>query len=221
MTKSENPSIIITYREYKKEESHEKNFIALYPYQPIQKDKLHLLVCPHSQGKEVFLLAEKFSEVKAAVSLFLGAVSAALGWFGWLVMLYASCMVIDWVTGSLAAKRNHEWKSSIARDGIWHKGGSIAIVLVSLIADALIGRMVNYLPGLELPFSYGVMICPIVLVWYIVAEMGSIVENGIKMGSAAPAFLRKMIAAVQKSVDSAGNAIISENTPEPSEDPSK
>lgn len=152
-------------------------------------------------------MAEKVSEVKAAVSLFLGAVSAALGWFGWLVLLYAVCMAMDWITGSLAAKRNHEWQSSIARDGIWHKGGSIAIVLVSLMADALIGRMIHLLPGLELPFSYSVMLCPIVLVWYIVAEMGSILENGIKMGSAAPAFLRKIIALVQKTVDCAGNAM--------------
>lgn len=160
-------------------------------------------------------MSEKFSEIKAAVSLFLGTVSAALGWFGWLVMLYASCMVMDWITGSLAAKRNHEWKSSIARDGIWHKGGSITIVLVALIADALIGRMLNFIPGLELPFSYSLMICPIVLVWYIVAEMGSILENGIKMGSEAPAFLRKIITLVQKSVDSAGNAMIAKEPSDP------
>jgi len=187
----------------------------------MQADKLSFPACAPRTERRVSKLAEKFSEVKAAVSLFLGAVSAALGWFGWLVMLYAACMVMDWITGSLAAKRNHEWKSSIARDGIWHKGGSIAIVLVALIADALIGRMVNYLPGLELPFSYSVMICPIVLVWYIVAEMGSILENGIKMGSVAPAFLRKMIAAVQKSVDSAGNAMVTENIPEQKNPPSE
>ena len=155
-------------------------------------------------------MAEKLSNFKAAVSLFLGAVSAALGWFGWLVMLYAVCMVMDWVTGSLAAKRNHQWKSSIARDGIWHKGGSITIVMVSLMADALIGRMVNLLPGMELPFSYSVMLCPIVLVWYIVTDMGSILENGIKMGSAAPGFLRKILALVQRSVDQAGNAMAGE-----------
>ncbi len=166
-------------------------------------------------------MAEKISEMKAAVSLLLGAISAALGWFGWLVMLYAACMAMDWITGSLAAKRNHEWKSSIARDGIWHKGGSIAIVLVALIADALIGRMVNFIPGLELPFSYGLMICPIVLVWYIVAEMGSILENGVKMGSAAPVFLRKMIELVQKLVDSVGDAIITKERSDQENEPSK
>ena len=116
----------------------------------------------HLTDREEIKMAERINEWKAAFSLALGAVSAFLGWFGWLAVLYVGCMAVDWLTGSAAAMRNGQWASEKARDGIWHKVGSGVVVMVSAGADLLIGSVVNNIPGIQLPFTYGVMLCPVV-----------------------------------------------------------
>lgn len=141
------------------------------------------------------------SGIKAGISALVGAISAALGWFGWLIVLYISAMAADWLTGSAAAMRNGEWASSKARDGIWHKVGSVVVVMVCAGADLLIGSIVNHIPGIRLPFSYGVMLCPVVVVWYIVAEFGSITENAVRLGAPVPGFLKRLLAAIEDAVE--------------------
>ena len=153
-------------------------------------------------------MAEKVNEMRAYVALTLGAVSAALGWFGWLMVLFVICMTVDWITGSAAAMRSGEWASGKARDGIWHKFGSVIIVMVAAAADLLIGSMINHIPGIVLPFTYELMLCPIVTVWYTVAELGSIVENAVKLGAPVPKFLRRVLAVIEVTVDAAGEGLV-------------
>ena len=152
---------------------------------------------------------EKLNGFKVSIAAVLGAVSAFLGWFGWLAVLYVGCMAVDWLTGSAAAMRNGQWASEKARDGIWHKIGSVVVVMVSAGADLLIGSVVNNIPGIQLPFTYGVMLCPVVLVWYITAEFGSILENAVKLGAPVPKFLTKLLAVIGEAVDSAGSGMVS------------
>ena len=151
---------------------------------------------------------EKLNGFKASVAAVLGAVSAFLGWFGWLAVLYICCMAADWLTGSAAAMRKGKWSSARAKDGIWHKVGSVVVVMVSAGADLLIGSVVNHLPGVQLPFTYGVMLCPVVLVWYVTAEFGSILENAVKLGAPVPGFLKKALALIGDAVDSAGSGMV-------------
>ena len=51
---------------------------------------------------------------------------------------------------------------------------------------------------------YGVLIAPMVITWYIVTELGSIVENAAKMGAPVPPWLVKFLAAVEDATDHAG-----------------
>ena len=44
-----------------------------------------------------------FLYAKAAVAALCGAFTAAFGWLGWLVLAWAACMVLDWLSGSAAA----------------------------------------------------------------------------------------------------------------------
>ena len=62
---------------------------------------------------------------KAAGIGAIGLWAALHGWLGWLVVLYAVCMMLDWVTGTVLAIKNGIWSSHKARQGLWHKGGSI------------------------------------------------------------------------------------------------
>ena len=138
---------------------------------------------------------------KAAVAAVLGCLTALWGWFGWLVVAFVGCMALDWITGTMVAKSKGEWSSAVARQGCWHKIGSAVAVIVALIFDWLIATILTNIPGIALPFDYSVFLGPVVLVWYIVTELGSIVENAGALGAPIPAFLQAAIKSLDQAVD--------------------
>lgn len=145
--------------------------------------------------------------MKAAVTAICAGLTALWGWFGWVVVAWVGCMIIDYITGSCAALRAGEWSSRTARDGIWHKVGSIVAVIVAGILDVVIGHLLANVPGVELPFSYTVLLCPLVVIWYILTEAGSIIENAGALGAPIPPWLTKAIAALESKVDDTGDNI--------------
>ena len=148
---------------------------------------------------------------KAAVTAVFGALTALWGWMGWLVIGWIALMLLDYLTGSAAALKAGEWSSKVAREGIWHKLGMIVVVVVAAGADLLISLMLAHLPVLELPIAYTGLICPLVLVWYCLTELGSIGENAIVMGADVPPWLPKILAAGKNSVDKAGDSAAPED----------
>ena len=78
-----------------------------------------------------------FVSGKAVVAAVCGAFTAAFGWLGWLVVAWAACMALDWVSGSAAAASRGAWSSAAARAGIWHKAGMVVVVLVCALTDAV------------------------------------------------------------------------------------
>ena len=150
---------------------------------------------------------EQINGFKAALAALCAALTALWGWFGWVVVAWIGFMLIDYATGSAAALRAGEWSSKTARDGIWHKLGSVAAVIVAGILDVVIGHLLGNVPGVELPFTYTVLLSPLVVVWYILTEAGSIIENAGALGAPIPAWLKKMIAALEQKVDDTGNGI--------------
>ena len=149
---------------------------------------------------------EHVNAFKAALAALCAALTALWGWFGWVVVAWIGCMLIDYATGSAAALRAGEWSSKSARDGIWHKLGSVVAVIVAAILDTVIGHLLANLPGVELPFTYTVLLCPLVVIWYILTEAGSIIENAGALGAPVPAWLAKAIAALQDQVNEKGNS---------------
>ena len=150
---------------------------------------------------------EQINGFKAALAALCAALTALWGWFGWVVVAWIGFMLIDYATGSAAALRAGEWSSKTARDGIWHKLGSVAAVIVAGILDVVIGHLLGNVPGVELPFTYTVLLSPLVVVWYILTEAGSIIENAGALGAPFPAWLKKMIASMRSKVDQAGDSI--------------
>ena len=144
------------------------------------------------------------NELKVALITLLGVLTGFWGWLGWLVVCWVCCMVLDYITGSMAAGKAGEWESKKAREGIYHKGGMLVIVLVAAATDLLISLVLDNLPMLALPVEYGGLVCPVVLVWYIVTELGSITENAVAMGAPVPAFLTKLLKVSKDAVDQIG-----------------
>lgn len=147
---------------------------------------------------------DRVTEIKAAIAAGVAVLTALWGWFGWVVVLYVACMIGDYLTGTATAMRKGEWSSKAARDGIWHKFGSIVVVLVSGAADLLLGTIIEHIPGIVLPFEYTVLICPVVVIWYILTELGSIVENAVALGAPCPPWLATIIDKTLDAVDAAG-----------------
>ena len=148
---------------------------------------------------------DNINAFKAAITAVLAAMTALWGWFGWIVIAWIACMAIDYLTGSAAALRAGKWSSSAARDGIWHKVGSIVAVVVAAILDLVISTIIANIPNITLPFTYSVLLGPLVVIWYILTEAGSIIENAGALGAPIPPWLSKMIEALRNNVeDSAG-----------------
>ena len=121
------------------------------------------------------------------------------GWQGIMVVLWVAAMAIDYISGSLAAWLSGEWSSATAREGIKHKAGMILVVIVAVLADITLGIICGHLP---VEMTWPVLVLPLVLAWYILTELGSILENAVKMGAPIPAWLMKLLTVGLKAVNS-------------------
>ncbi len=154
---------------------------------------------------------DKINAWKAAVTALLGALTALWGWFGWLVVGWVGLMLLDYITGSAAAAKDGQWSSKEARAGIWHKAGMVVVVIVAAGADMLLALILANLPVIQLPVAYRGLVCPMVLVWYCITELGSIAENAVTMGAKVPTWLTKLLKAGQAAVDAAGDKVVEES----------
>ena len=143
---------------------------------------------------------EKYTTLKLALTALFAALGERLGWKGIMLVLLAASMALDYFTGTLAAKRRGEWSSKVAREGIFNKAGMILVALVAQIADitfSIATPMVPFFRGLP----EGSLFLPLVLAWYIITEIGSVLENAEKLGIPVPGWFLKAIAATKNRVD--------------------
>ena len=144
---------------------------------------------------------DKINGFKAAVSAVIALFTALWGWAGWLIFLWVAAMGLDYISGTAAAIKRGEWSSTVAREGLWHKLGEILAMLVAALLDIAIGVVLPQIPGVPVTLEYTVFLVPLVFVWYILTEAGSVVENVGKMGAPIPAWLAKAIASLKDKVD--------------------
>lgn len=141
---------------------------------------------------------------KAAIAVFFTTLGAFLGWQGIMALVWVLVMLLDYISGSLAACKRGEWCSAVAREGLWHKAGMIVAVIVAAIADVVLTVICANIP---IGFQWPVVVLPLVLAWYIVTELGSILENAAKMGAQIPEWLVKLLKASLSMVDGAGEDV--------------
>lgn len=140
------------------------------------------------QNKELQIF---ISTVFAGLLYYLGIVSIPI-----LMLIFA--MVIDYITGMLAAFYNSELSSKKGIKGIVKKVGYLALVLASMIIDWLISQG---LQQINVDFHYSVFFAVLVAVWLIINELISILENLSRMGIPIPNFLKKIINRLKTTVD--------------------
>ena len=144
---------------------------------------------------------ENLMTIKTAIVAGCTALGAFLGWKGVMLIAWVAVLALDYLTGTLAACQAGVWRSETAREGLWHKGGMIAVVIVAALADWIMVIVAAYIPiGIQWPG----IILPLVLAWYIITELGSILENAVKMGAKVPDWLVKLLKASAHIVEAAG-----------------
>ena len=152
---------------------------------------------------------EKAYRLKALFTAGISFLTALWGWLGWAVFFLILAMLVDYISGSAAAKRHGEWSSAVAREGLWHKLGTVIAVGVAAFVDigvqvALMSEaMVPALRGLDWPHGFTL----IVTFWYFFTELGSILENAGKLGAQIPPWLARGIAALKTNVAPEGEAV--------------
>lgn len=146
---------------------------------------------------------EEATVAKALLTGLVAAGTALWGWFGWLVLIWIACMVLDYLSGSAAAAKKGEWNSPRAREGLWHKAGMILAVIVAALGDVVIGIILRG-TGLQLPIHYTVLLSVVVVAWYTLTELGSIAENAVQMGANVPLWLRRLLKVSADAVEQAG-----------------
>ena len=144
---------------------------------------------------------EQMDKVKGAVAAVVGALTGLWGWYGWLVMVWGVCMLLDYLTGTGCALKEGVWSSKAAREGLWHKAGSVAAVLTACLLDVAIGQVCGNLPGL--PVGYNVFLGPLVVVWYILTECGSVIENAGALGAPVPKWLAGRLEKLREKLEEA------------------
>ena len=79
----------------------------------------------------------------------------------------------------------------------------ILVVIVTMIADFVIALGCENLPYETVPITWPVVLFPLVTMWYILTETGSIIENAISMGARVPQWLPRLLNATVTAIDSA------------------
>lgn len=143
-------------------------------------------------------------EIKAFFTAIIAFGTALFGWVGWIVVVWLGALVLDYITGSAAAAKDGEWSSKIAREGLWHKAGSIAAVLVAAMCDIALSIIIDGIGAQVVTDWLGgsmTFITPTVCIWYIITEAGSILENADKLGAKIPKFLRNRLDKLKDTVE--------------------
>lgn len=147
---------------------------------------------------------DKVLEIKAAVTAAFAIVSSLLGTVGIAVVIFVVCMVLDYITGSMAARAHGEWSSKIAREGLWHKLGEVIALLVAALCDIAVKVILSTAAASIMgEVHYAGYLTLIVSIWYILTELGSILENAARLGAPIPDWLIKGVGRLKKKVDKA------------------
>lgn len=149
---------------------------------------------------------ERLLTIKAVTAAALLAVWRWAGWRGPVIIAWLVVMILDYISGSIAAAQAGEWSSKVARAGIIHKVGMIFAVVVSGLADWVMAELSSYIQ-----FSWPGLLMPLVLAWYIVTELGSILENAVKMGAPVPKWLVKILKITADMMENAGESAVTGN----------
>ena len=146
--------------------------------------------------------------IQGTVAAFIAWLSAKMGILLPVMGVLMGMMVMDYITGMLASKREaldhpddpaYGWCSRRGAEGIIKKVGYLCVIAVAMVVDYLILR-VALEAGFEVATKafFGLLVA----VWYVLNELLSIIENAGRMGAPVPEWLMKYVSVLKNKIDS-------------------
>lgn len=145
--------------------------------------------------------------IQAVTAAGIAWLSARLGILLPVLCVLLTAMVLDYITGMLASKKEalehpedpaYGWSSRRGAEGIIKKVGYMCIIAAAMIVDYII-LSVAVQAGIEVALKafFGLLVA----VWYILNELLSIIENAGRMGAPVPDWLAKYVAVLKNKID--------------------
>lgn len=132
--------------------------------------------------------------IKGVVTAAMGTLMAYLGHLVIPVIILSVVMLLDYGTGIAKAWVNGNLSSKVGILGILKKLGYLVIVAVGMIIDWIIKAGITQLHiNLQFDFLFAI----IVIIWLVLNELISILENVAAIGAPVPKWLTKVIEKLQ------------------------
>lgn len=154
---------------------------------------------------------EHFYLIQGFISAIIAWLSDKLGILFWMLGIFALMMIVDQFSGMLASKKEAldnpndptlGWSSKKWNSGIYKKCGYIFVVGVAITIDYVILRTAAYI-GLTL--STKTIFGLLTIVWFILNELLSILENAGRLGAPLPDFLKDVLVVMKNKVENKGD----------------
>lgn len=145
--------------------------------------------------------------IQAAVTAACAWISAKLGILGPILVILFILMILDYITGMLASKKEsighpddpaYGWSSKKGAAGIIKKVGYLCVIAVAIVIDYIILHVAG---SIGIPVTAKAFFALLVAVWYVLNEALSIIENAGRMGAQVPEWLQKYIAVLKNKID--------------------
>lgn len=140
----------------------------------------------------------EYNTISALVAAALGALSSYFLKLFIPLLILVLVMLLDWATGLSKAWKRGELSSRVGLHGAIKKVGYLAIVAVAGVMDWLFDYGLST-AGID--FKLPFLVAAIVMVWLIINELISILENVAELGVPVPPFIKKLLARLKKTVD--------------------
>lgn len=140
----------------------------------------------------------------AGISTFIGE---KLGLIGPSMILLCALMIVDYVSGMLASKKEaiehpkdkrYGWNSKKGIIGIYKKVGYLLTILVAISTDYIIFRFIKEI-GID--YNTKTFFGLLVVIWFILNELLSILENAGRMGVILPNFIIRVLTEIKGKID--------------------
>ena len=128
------------------------------------------------------------------------------------LVLLIIVMVVDYISGVLAAWKAGELSSRVGIMGIVKKLSYLALVIVGCVMDYLIGMISGHFVGAEVSFR---AIGLVVICWLIINECISILENVAKQGGPVPPFLAPLLKHLKSTTEAQSSEAFNQTEEEP------
>lgn len=124
------------------------------------------------------------------------------------ICLFVILMIIDYISGMLASKKEalenprnkkYGWNSTKGILGIYKKMGYMLTIFTAFCMDYI---MYKFAKEIGLQYNSNTILGLLVSIWFIINELISILENAGRLGAELPDFFKKVLTESKKDLNS-------------------